>query len=73
LHLQIFPLHLQIFPLHLVESRILSPLAYINPATPLTHEVGKREEAFISKPTQLPSPGAGTGRENPGQIFLGEV
>jgi hypothetical protein len=55
LHLQIFPLHRPIFPLHLVESRILSPLAYINSATPLTHEVGKREAAFISRPTQLPS------------------
>jgi hypothetical protein len=55
LHLQIFPLHLQIFPLHLVESRILSPLAYINSATPLIHEVGKREAAFNPKNTQNPT------------------
>jgi hypothetical protein len=35
------PLHLPIFPLHLLEPRILPPLAYINPATPRTHEVGR--------------------------------
>jgi hypothetical protein len=55
LHLQIFPLHRPIFPLHLVESRILSPLAYINSATPLTHEVGKGEAAFIPKKAQNPT------------------
>jgi hypothetical protein len=55
LHLLIFLLHLQIFPFHLVDSKILSVLAYINPAPRLTHEVRKREAAFISKQTQLPS------------------
>jgi hypothetical protein len=63
LPLQIFPLHLQIFPFHLVESRILSPLVYINSVSPLTHEFGKRQAAFIPKkiqnPTHVLGPSAG--------------
>jgi hypothetical protein len=53
-HLPIFPLHLPIFPLHLVESKPPLSLSYINPATPRTHEVGKREAAFFSRTTPTP-------------------
>jgi Integrase zinc binding domain len=47
--------------LHLVESK--SPLAYINPATPWTHDVGKREADFYSTPT--PDPTISKDFENP--------
>jgi hypothetical protein len=48
-------LHLPIFPLHLVESKPPLPLAYINPATLRTHDVGKGESAFYSKPIPRPN------------------
>jgi hypothetical protein len=41
------PLHLPIFPLHLVESKPPLPLAYINPSTSRTRDVGKREATFF--------------------------
>jgi hypothetical protein len=40
--------------LHLVESKPPLPLVYINPATPRTHDVGKREAAFY--PQHPPRP-----------------
>jgi hypothetical protein len=43
--------------LHLVESKPPLPLAYINPATPCTHEFGKREAAFYPQPSPDPSKG----------------
>jgi hypothetical protein len=46
-YLVFLPLHLPIFPLHLVVSKPPLPLAYMNPATPRTHDVGMREAAFF--------------------------
>jgi hypothetical protein len=55
LHFPIFPLHLRIFPFDLVELVPYLSSVYINSATPRTHEVGTREEAFKTKSIPDPS------------------
>jgi hypothetical protein len=68
LHLQIFPLHLPIFPLHLLEPGILPPLAYINPATPRTHEVGRGRQPSIPRNPRTHQAATCTCRFFPGSI-----
>jgi hypothetical protein len=54
-YLVFLPMHLPIFPFHLVESKAPLPLAYINPATSRSRDVGKREAAFFRQTTSDPS------------------
>jgi hypothetical protein len=46
---------LDFLPLHLAESKPPLSLAYINPATPWTHDVWKRAAAFFHERPPLPS------------------
>jgi hypothetical protein len=42
-------------PLYVVESKAVVPLAYINHATPRSHDFGKRGAEFHPKPASYPA------------------